>query len=181
VANGARRSARRRLCSSSASAPRRPFARLTRAQRPLDAGLLVSIPLCSTPKFKDTDFLRQKYIEEGLFANEIAKEISSSRSTVLKYLRHFGIPLRPRDEKNKSRAGFGEAWRKHQLLLHRREQGIIEKMQSLCAEGLSYAKIADVLNAWGIPTKTRKGKWSGKQVHQILIRIEKTRESGTKG
>jgi len=46
----------------------------------------------------------------------------------------------------------------------------VEKMQKLRAQGLCYGKIADVFNAWSFPTKTRKGPWSAKQIHQILKR-----------
>jgi hypothetical protein len=39
-------------------------------------------------------------------------------------------------------------------------------------KGFFYGKIADVLKAMGIPTKTKKGIWSAKQVHQILERAK---------
>jgi uncharacterized protein YoaH (UPF0181 family) len=69
--------------------------------------------------------------------------------------------------------GYGEAWRNRQVVVHKKEQELIEKMKKLRAEGLSSWKVADVLNAWGIKTKTGKEKWSAKQVHQILVRVEK--------
>jgi len=93
---------------------------------------------------------------------------------VVKYLKKFGIALRTADQaKTRSQLGFGEQWRQRQVQVNKREQDLIVKMRNLRAEGLSYWKIADVLNAWGIPTKTKKGKWSAKQVHQILRRVEK--------
>jgi len=114
--------------------------------------------------------LYQKYVLEGYSAKEISKLILSSRSAVTESLRKFGIPLRPLDAKNKARIGYGEAWRQRQVATNRRELEVIEKMKKLRVEGLSYGKLAGVLNTWGVPTKTRKGQWSAKQVHQILKR-----------
>lgn len=114
---------------------------------------------------------------EGYSAAEISREIASSRSAVLKYLKHFQIPLRPVDSKNKSRMAYGEAWRDRETQRNLREYVAISKMRVLRSQGLSYGKIAGVLNTMGIPTKTRKGAWSGKQVHQILIRTGLQSES----
>lgn len=126
------------------------------------------------PLFKDRSFLLQKYLGERLSVKEIAAEIGSSRSAVSAHLKDFGIPIRPHDaaHKTSSQLGFGEAWRNRKVVAHKKEQELIGKMRKLRAEGLSYWKVADVLNAWGIPTKTRRGKWSAKQVHQILRRID---------
>jgi len=71
-------------------------------------------------------------------------------------------------DKNKTQLGFGEAWKKRQIVASKKEQEIIDKMKKLRAEGLSYWKIADVLNAWGIPTKTRRGRWHARTVQKIL-------------
>jgi hypothetical protein len=73
-----------------------------------------SIPNYVTP-FKDKSFLHQKYVVEGLSCEEIATQIFSARTTVLKYL----------------------------------------KIHEFRDKGLSYWKIADVLNTMKIPTKTR--------------------------
>ena len=64
--------------------------------------------------------------------------------------------------------GFGEAWKKRQLIANKKEQELIEKMKKLRAEGLSFWKIADVFNAWGIPTKTKRGRWHARTVQKIL-------------
>lgn len=136
--------------------------------------LLETIEFCHTPLFKDKSFLQQKYIAERLPPAEIARLCFSARSTVMKYLRLFEIPLRRGDlAKTRSQLGYGETWRHMQVTAHKKELGLVEKMQRLRTEGLSYWKIADVLNAWKIPTKTRKGPWSAKQVHQILARVSK--------
>jgi hypothetical protein len=41
-------------------------------------------------------------------------------------------------------------------------------MVELRGKGFSYWKIADILNAMKVPTKTRKGKWHARSVQQIL-------------
>lgn len=118
--------------------------------------------------------MRQKYLIERLSSKEIARLTASSHSTILKHLKLFGIALRAADQKTKSQLGYGEAWRNREVVAHRREQELIRKMQNLRTKKLSYWKIADLLNAWGIPTKTRKGPWTSKQVHQILTRVGST-------
>ena len=62
-------------------------------------------------------------------------------------------------------AGFGARIVNRKVTTHKKELELIGKMRALRIEGLSYWKIADVLNAWKIPAKTRKGPWSAKQVH----------------
>jgi uncharacterized protein YoaH (UPF0181 family) len=120
--------------------------------------------------YRNKELLEQKYLLERRSIKEISREWACSRSVVAKYLKDYSIPLSPHDSKNKSRVGYGEAWRDRQVVAHKKEQELIEKMKKLRAEGLSYNKIAAVLNGWGIRTKTGKGKWTGKQVHQILAR-----------
>lgn len=127
------------------------------------------------PLFKIKSFLQQKYLVEMLSPAQIGAEFFSARSTIVKYLKQHEIPLRPADQESTRRRfpAFGQKRHGIALAIHKREQELIAKMQKLRAEGLSYWKIADVLNAWNIPTKTRKGRWSSKQVHQILKRVEK--------
>ncbi len=120
--------------------------------------------------YKDALFLRQKYVVERASIKEIAAEIFSSPSTVHKYLRKFDIPLRAVDDKNRNRLAFGEAWRARRVASHKRELEAIGKMRKLRGQGFSYWKIADVLNSWAVPTKTRRGKWHARSVQQILER-----------
>ena len=126
-----------------------------------------------TPLFKVKSFLYQKYTIERLSPSQISSQIFSARSIVMKYLKHFEIPLRSEVAETKRRRppAFGQCRAGSELTGHKRELAIVNKMVRLRAEGLSYWKVADVLNAWGIPTKTRKGRWSAKQIHQILIRF----------
>jgi len=44
----------------------------------------------------------------------------------------------------------------------------IQKMQQLRKEGLSYWKIAAVLNAMKVPTKTGRAPWQARTVQRIL-------------
>lgn len=120
--------------------------------------------------FKDKSFLHQKYVVERLSIAEIAAEIFSAESTVHKYLRKFGIPIRkPGDIIRRKRAlAYGRRIEDRRVVAHQRELEVIDKMRSLRDQGFSYWKIADVLNAMKVPTKTRKGKWHARSVQQIL-------------
>ncbi len=124
--------------------------------------------------FKDRDFLHQKYVIERHSTSEIAALVSSSRTTVMKYLKLHGIPIRESGKNLRlvRSVGFGKRITKQGVVTSNKEMALVGKMQSLRAEGLSYWKIADVFNAWGIPTKTKKGKWSSKTIHEILKRME---------
>ena len=52
--------------------------------------------------------------------------------------------------------------------VHKRELQNIQKMKEFRAKGYSYEKIANIFNTMKIPTKTRRGKWHRKTIHQIL-------------
>jgi|GEM_PF-2950932 len=120
-------------------------------------------------------FLYQKYVAEGLNPAQIAAQTFSCRATVMARLRAFGIPPRHEAEgyKTRSQLGFGEAIRRGRVVAHQREQAAIRKMQKLRERNWSYWKIAEVMNDWGVKTKTGKGKWHARPVQQILDRISK--------
>jgi hypothetical protein len=46
------------------------------------------------PIYKNKSFLHQKYVVEGLSCEEIAEQIFSARTTVLKYIKVYGISVR---------------------------------------------------------------------------------------
>ncbi|MGB0453769.1 MAG: recombinase family protein, partial [Bacteriovoracaceae bacterium] len=136
--------------------------------------LTKNIKFVAHPAYLDKQFLQQKYLEEKLGATEIAQLIGSSKTTVLKYLKRFGIPTRKvganlRNHKNG--VAYGQKMEKRELQNHKREQANIDKMKELRANGFSYWKIAEVFNSMKIPTKTGKGKWHAKTVQQILERF----------
>ena len=56
------------------------------------------------------------------------------------------------------------------------EQENIKKMRELRDKGFSYHKIADVFNTLKVPTKTKKGKWYGKTIYQMLNRNRRSFE-----
>lgn len=128
--------------------------------------------VCTDQPFKDRSFLHQKYVVEGLSCDEIASQIFSARTTVLKYLKIHGIPVREVGTNQKRVRGlaYGQKVKERSLAEHKREQEAIKKMKDLRDKGFSYWKIADVLNAMKVPTKTHKGKWHSRSVHAILVK-----------
>lgn len=137
-----------------------------------------NIPIISNiqqlPLYKSECFLREKYLEEKLSARQIAALTVSARSTILKYLEEYDIPMRSEDETllhNKGQMAYGERLVNRQIIAHQREIETIEKIRALRKQGLSYWKISDVLNAMDIPTKTRRAKWQAATVMKILKRI----------
>ncbi len=124
-----------------------------------------------TPQYRSKSFLRQKYLTERLSAKQIAAQIFSARSTVVYYLREYGIPLRDEDEQRKLRPGqcrFGERYSVGRLRPHKGELRIIAFMQELRAKGYSYHAIAEALQDKELPTKNRRGRWHGTTVMKIL-------------
>jgi hypothetical protein len=112
-----------------------------------------------TPEFKNRTYLYEKYVIQGLTPGQIAKEILSARSSVLKYLRIYNIPLRPADEESTRRRppAFGERRLSGKVVTNILELRVVEMMKDLRSEGLSYWKVAERLNQLKIPTKTSKG------------------------
>lgn len=127
-----------------------------------------------TPKYQDKCFLHQKYVVEGLSTAQIAKIVSSSPSTIQKYLTAFGIETRSSQSGLRMKTGYGLAYGKRVIrktkVDHHGELKMISKMTELRKQGFSYWKIADILNTMKIPTKTRKGKWHARSVQTILCR-----------
>jgi hypothetical protein len=133
--------------------------------------LMISI-VCNDQPYKNKSFLHQKYVVEGLSCEEIASQIFSARTTVLKYLKLYGIPVREVGKNQKRARGlaYGKKVKERVFAEYRREQEVILKMRELRDKGFSYWKIADVLNAMKVPTKTRRGKWHARTVQAILLK-----------
>lgn len=135
--------------------------------------LTETIEFLITPPYMDEDFLRRKYLLEGLSTSQISKEISSARSTVVEYLKRYGIPLRPVDEAHKKRPGqvaFGRRVIKGKEVEFKKELEQIEMIKSLRESGHSYHKIADILNTMKVPTKNKGSKWHGTTVMKMIKR-----------
>jgi AICAR transformylase/IMP cyclohydrolase PurH len=92
----------------------------------------------------------------------------------LKYLKLHGIPIREVGSNQKRVRGlaYGQKVKERFLAEHKREREAILKMRELRDKGFSYWKIADVLNAMKVPTKTRKGRWHATTVQAILLKNE---------
>lgn len=134
-----------------------------------------NIPIISNiqqlPLFKSESFLRQKYLEEKLSSRQIAALTVSARSTVMKYLKAYDIPLRSEDEAllhNKGQMAYGERRVNGSVISHQREIENIEKIKTLRAQGFSYWKIADVFNSMKIPTKNKGSRWHPTTIMKIL-------------
>lgn len=103
---------------------------------------------------------------------ELAVEFGVGRESISKQLKMFDIPIRNAGSNQNRKRGlsYGEKCRERELRVHKRELENIQKMRELRDKGFSYWKIADVFNSMGVPTKTRKGKWYAKTIHQILAK-----------
>lgn len=81
-------------------------------------------------------------------------------------MKEFDIEVRDTGSNQRRKRGlaFGAKVQARKVVKHKKERQAIERMVSLRDQGYSYQKIADILNTMNVPTKTRKGKWSRKQV-----------------
>jgi hypothetical protein len=134
--------------------------------------LIINIEFLWQRLYKSEAFLRQKYLVEGLSTREIAAGTFSVRSTIVRALKEFNIPLRTADaahQMNKGQLGYGEKLVENRESGHRRELQHIVKMTELRRRGFSYHKIAAIFNSMGIPTKNRK-KWHATTVMKILAK-----------
>lgn len=86
------------------------------------------------------------------------------------HLKAFQIPIRPEDIRPSGPVPYGKIRRKRGVLDCKKQNQIIEKIEKLRSESLSYPKIAQVLNTMNIPTQTGKGKWHANTVYEILLR-----------
>lgn len=119
--------------------------------------------------FKDESVLRTLYLDKMRSITAIAEELASSRQSIKKYLLLFGIPLRPEDSRRMYRKRFGiRPLRNQAAQMSKAGMETLRFMQSLRAQGLSYGRIAKVLNEMGKKTKTGKGKWYANTVFKIL-------------
>lgn len=121
---------------------------------------------------KTKEFLKQKYIKEGLSIKQIADEISSSRSFVWDALKRFEIPIRSRSEGQKkgrkSQTRYGVRILNGFETPHLGEQRVIVAAKEMCEQGLSLRKIAQILTKMGAPTKCQGRSWHPEMVSRIL-------------
>ena len=138
------------------------------------ANILMISCISEEPLYKNKFFLQQKYVEERLSCEEIASQIFSARTTILKYLKAHGIPIRDVGSNVRRVRGlaYGKKIKIRNFAEHQRESDAISKMKELREKGFSYWKIADVLNTMKVPTKTRKGRWHARTIQAILLKSD---------
>lgn len=121
---------------------------------------------------KTKEFLTQEYIKEGLSIQQIADEISSSRSFVWDALKRFEIPIRSRSEGQKkgrkSQTRYGVRMVNGFETSHLGEQRVIVAAKEMYEQGLSLRKVAQILTKMGAPTKCRGRSWHPEMVSRIL-------------
>jgi phosphopentomutase len=133
------------------------------------------IQLPTKNEWRNKELLHQKYVVARRSLNELAVEFGVARQTISKQMKKFGIKTRVSGTVQNRKRGlaYGKKVKDREIVIHQREQEVIEKIKELRDQGFSYHKIADVLNVMGIKTKSRKVKWSGKTVWQVLCSIKK--------
>ena len=122
------------------------------------------------PKHRDESFLHKQYVEEGLSASQIARDLSISKSAILNVLKKAGIELanEPRPTQRRGQMLYGKKVVNGKVVDHFGEMQNIEKMIQLRNDGYSYHKIASILNTMNVATKSRKAKWQGATVMKII-------------
>ena len=107
--------------------------------------------------WRNKELLHQKYVVERRSLNELAVEFGVARQTISMQMKSFGIETRvPGTVQNRKRGlAYGKKFKDREIVEHKKEQEVIEKIKELRGQGFSYHKIADVLNVMGI--KTKKG------------------------
>lgn len=120
-------------------------------------------------QFRDRLFLHQKYVAEGLSPEQIAAETFSSRKVIVKHLKGSGIVLRTKDRRKTGPLPFGVRRRQYRVMVDKRATLAIMRMRQLREQGLSYDRIAGVLNTMGIKTCSGRAQWYAKTVREVLL------------
>lgn len=109
-------------------------------------------------------------MKEGLSSKEIAALTFSSRATITKRLKEYGIPLKTVTRRTNGPMVYG--YRKYggRSIELKKEQEVIELIRSHRDSGYSYQKIADLLNEKRVVTKEGRNIWYSKVVRRIWLR-----------
>jgi hypothetical protein len=101
-----------------------------------------------TPQYLNQEYLRKKYVDENLSADE-----------VLKHLKKYGIPVRESGQniRPKRHLPFGKKIVGRSVEDHKREQEVLKQIKELRDQGHSYWKIAKILYTLKVRTKTDEG------------------------
>ncbi|MEN0059517.1 MAG: recombinase family protein, partial [Bdellovibrio sp.] len=130
-------------------------------------------------KYKDKAFLEQEYVQNQRSVRDIAKSLGCSHSTILSNLQRFVIPIRDAkpDHYKRGQVAYGRRTLRSKEIENKRELEVIAKIQNLRSQGVSYWKIAAILNSMNVPTKNRGSRWHPTTVMKILKAREK-KEAG---
>jgi hypothetical protein len=139
----------------------------TRFPQPSISSITQLAPIKS---LKNEDFLRQKYLEEGLSLQEIAAEAVFSWKTVRRHLLCNKVPLKPKDRLRKEQIKFGFERVEGQLQKNENEQATLRLMFDLRNQGLTIREIVKTLNESNTPTRTAGGRWHVKTVLKCLAK-----------
>ena len=136
------------------------------------AHLFEMIEFIYKPLWRSRTFLTEKYIENGVSIAQIAAETLSSRATVRAALIEFGIPLRKQGKPGLRPAQVPYGYRRSEGLLvpHLGEQRVIQSIQKMSKDGLSYRRICDFLTSVGVSTKNKGRGWHPEMIRRILNR-----------
>ncbi len=126
--------------------------------------------LAPIKSLKNEDFLRQKYLEEGLSLQEITAETVSSWKTVRRHLMFSNIPIRKSDLRFKPIQRFGMAVVDGEIAISQMEQQALKRLKSLRSSGLSYRKIVETINQEKVPCRKSGGRWHIKTVFEFINR-----------
>lgn len=127
------------------------------------------------PLIKSKEFLQRKYVIEGLSIQQIVDLTMSSKTTVKRYLKEVGIPLRWED----LRLGpprYGERRLNGRKVQNSAEVEVMVKIRDMHEKGMSATQIAKLLNTLALPTKLG-GKWHAKTILKILRHLIQLSES----
>jgi hypothetical protein len=132
--------------------------------------VLETIVYSQPSKWKNKNFLHQKYVEEWLSIRQIASDVMSSKETVRKELLRTGIKLRERSHHNgnPSQVRLGQRVVKRKLVEHKTEQRVVDSVLRMKKEGLGLRVIARCLDEMKAPTKQQGRKWPPEMVRRIL-------------
>jgi len=126
------------------------------------------IPVFFVSPVKNDAALREKYLDQGFSAAQIARELGVARSTVAERLNRLGIARPPtRPGYLLAQTPFGWRASRGQLVTNSLEQKLLLQMRDWREKGLSLHKIAARLNVSGARTKNG-GTWQAKTVSRIL-------------
>jgi hypothetical protein len=120
-----------------------------------------------TPLYLNQEYLRKKYVDENLSADEVASEIGCAVSTVLKHLKKYGIPTRDSGEniRPKRHLPFGKKIVGRSVEDHKRSPKADQRASESGPQLLENSQ--DPKHAEGTD-ETGRGRWHARSVMSIL-------------